>query len=271
MDRSRLAAIGRVLAAQAQGTRRAPARTATTDLTEALTGADFVFSAIRVHGLAGRVIDEQVALSEGVLGQETTGAGGISYGLRTVPVATAIARRIALVAPDAWVINFTNPAGLVTEAMAAHLGDRVIGICDSPAALGRRVLRALGLSPDKARLGYAGLNHLGWLTSVRVGDDEHLPRLLADDAALASIEEGRLFGAERLARARRHPERVSALLLRHRQDRTRGAARRRDPRCVPAPAAAGLLRGDRNARTPAGLDGGAAAARRDVHVAGRPR
>jgi len=195
---ARLAAIGRVLAAQARDAVRAPSVGATTDLTEALTGADFVFSAIRVHGLEGRVIDEQVALAEGVLGQETTGAGGVAYGLRTVPVATAIARRIALVAPAAWVINFTNPAGLVTEAMAAHLGDRVIGICDSPAALGRRVLRALGLPAGGARLAYAGLNHLGWLTAVRAHGVDELPRLLADDEALTCFEEGRLFGAARL-------------------------------------------------------------------------
>jgi 6-phospho-beta-glucosidase len=197
VDHARLAAISRVLAAQARDVRHAPRVSATTDLTEALTGAGFVFSAIRVHGLEGRVIDEQVALTEGVLGQETTGAGGISFGLRTVPAAVAIARRIALVAPQAWVINFTNPAGLVTEAMAAHLGDRVIGICDSPAALGRRVVRALGLPPGGARLDYAGLNHLGWLTGVHAGGVDHLPRLLAGPA-LTTFEEGRLFGAERL-------------------------------------------------------------------------
>ncbi len=198
VDRGRLAAIGRVLRAQAAGVPHAPRVSATADLTGALTGADFVFSAIRVHGLAGRVIDERVAFAEGVLGQETVGAGGVSYGLRTVPVADAVARRIALVAPDAWVINFTNPAGLVTEAMAAHLGDRVIGICDSPSALARRVLRALGVAPDGTTVAYAGLNHLGWLTAVRRAGEDLLPRLLADDAALASFEEGRLFGAGRL-------------------------------------------------------------------------
>ncbi|MGX6603378.1 family 4 glycosyl hydrolase [Micromonosporaceae bacterium Da 78-11] len=203
VDPARLAAIGRVLAAQARDVPHAPRVTVTTDLTEALTGAGFVFSAIRVHGLEGRVIDEQVALGEGVLGQETTGAGGVSFGLRTVPAAVEIARRVAAVAPEAWVINFTNPAGLVTEAMAAHLGDRVIGICDSPSALGRRVVRALGLPPGGARLDYAGLNHLGWLTGVHVDGVDHLPRLLATSdpaspAALESFEEGRLFGAARL-------------------------------------------------------------------------
>ncbi|MEU8818666.1 6-phospho-beta-glucosidase [Actinoplanes sp. NPDC048796] len=196
VDPGRLAAIARVLHAQALSFSGAPSIETTTDLTEALTGADFVFSAIRVHGLEGRVIDERVALGEGMLGQETVGAGGISYGLRTVPVADAIARRIRLVAPDAWVINFTNPAGLVTEAMAAHLGDKVIGICDSPSALGRRVVRALGL--PEARVTYAGLNHLGWLTGVEHDGHDVLPRLLASPSSLESFEEGRLFGAARI-------------------------------------------------------------------------
>ncbi|CAL9588256.1 putative 6-phospho-beta-glucosidase [Actinosynnema sp. ALI-1.44] len=171
-----------------------PRVSATTDLDEALRGADFVFSAIRVGGLAGRAIDEQVAHAHGVLGQETVGAGGIAYGLRTVPVAREIARRVADVAPEAWVINFTNPAGLVTEAMAAHLGDRVIGICDSPHGLCRRVARALGV--EDARFDYAGLNHLGWLQGVYVERENLLPRLLGDDDALRSFEEGRLFGSE---------------------------------------------------------------------------
>ncbi|WP_432994886.1 6-phospho-beta-glucosidase [Dactylosporangium sp. CA-233914] len=171
-DPGRLAAIRRVLAAQAERAPAAPAVTATTDLDEALAGADFVFSAIRVHGLAGRVLDERIAIAEGVLGQETVGAGGISYGLRTVPVVTALARRIAAIAPQAWVVNFTNPAGLVTEAMAGHLGERVIGICDSPAGLCREVAHALGADPDTLDFDYAGLNHLGWLRHVyRDGTD----------------------------------------------------------------------------------------------------
>ena len=99
LDAGRLAAIARVLAEQAAGVPDAPAVTATTDLDEALRGADFVFSAIRVGGLEGRAIDERVALAEGVLGQETVGAGGIAYGLRTVPVAVDIARRVAAARP----------------------------------------------------------------------------------------------------------------------------------------------------------------------------
>ncbi|MCX5394241.1 6-phospho-beta-glucosidase [Streptomyces sp. NBC_00094] len=196
LDAGRLSAVTRVLAEQGEGVPDAPEVTATTDLDEALRGADFVFSAIRVGGLEGRAADERIALAEGVLGQETVGAGGIAYGLRTVPVAERIARRIAELAPDAWVINFTNPAGLVTEAMSRILGDRVIGICDSPVGLGRRVARILGARPDEAWIDYVGLNHLGWLRGLRIDGRDELPRLLADDEALGSFEEGRLFGPE---------------------------------------------------------------------------
>ncbi|MFE7621858.1 6-phospho-beta-glucosidase [Streptomyces sp. NPDC057496] len=195
-DTDRLTAVARVLAEQAENVPDAPTVEATTDLDEALRGADFVFSAIRVGGLEGRAADERVALDLGVLGQETVGAGGIAYGLRTVPVAVDLARRIARLAPDAWVINFTNPAGLVTEAMSRHLGDRVIGICDSPVGLGRRIARVLGADPDRARIDYVGLNHLGWVRGLRVDGRDELPRLLADPELLGSFEEGRLFGAD---------------------------------------------------------------------------
>ncbi|QKV75913.1 6-phospho-beta-glucosidase [Amycolatopsis sp. Hca4] len=196
VDAGRLAAIERVLAEQAGGAANAPRVSTTTDLRAAVSDVDFVFSAIRVGGLRGRQLDERIAHAEGVLGQETAGAGGIAYGLRTVPVAVALARLVGELAPRAWVINFTNPAGLVTEAMAAHLGGRVIGICDSPSGLCRRVARALGVDAATAKFDYAGLNHLGWLRSVRVGGEDVLPRLLADPAACESFEEGKLFGAD---------------------------------------------------------------------------
>ncbi|MBT2364468.1 6-phospho-beta-glucosidase [Streptomyces sp. ISL-10] len=196
VDDGRLGAMARVLEEQASGRPDAPRVSLTPDLDEAVRGTDFVFSAIRVGGLEGRVADERIALAEGVLGQETVGAGGIAYGLRTVPVAMDIARRVAALAPEAWVVNFTNPAGLVTEAMSRVLGDRVIGICDSPVGLGRRVARVLGADPATAWADYVGLNHLGWLRGLRVGGRDLLPGLLADPEALGSFEEGKLFGAD---------------------------------------------------------------------------
>ncbi|MER7248814.1 6-phospho-beta-glucosidase [Kribbella sp. NPDC000426] len=198
-DRTRLGAIGAVLRQQAATTEHPlppPVVTETTDLDEALRGADFIFSAIRVGGLEGRTIDERVALGLDVLGQETVGAGGIAYGLRTLPVALKIAQRIAAVAPEAWTINFTNPAGMVTEAMIPVLGDRVIGICDSPSGLGRRAALAVGVDPSTAFYDYAGLNHLGWLRGLRSGGVDRLPDLLQSDDALSSFEEGRLFSPD---------------------------------------------------------------------------
>ncbi|MFC6061941.1 6-phospho-beta-glucosidase [Streptomyces ochraceiscleroticus] len=195
-DADRLRVIAAVLERQAAGRERPVRVRLATDLDDALRGADFVFSAIRVGGTAGRVADERIPLSEGVLGQETVGAGGVLYGLRTIPVALHIAERAAALAPDAWVINFTNPAGMVTEVMAEVLGERVIGICDSPVGLVRRAARAAGADPDAVSYDYVGLNHLGWLRSLSYEGRDLLPGLLADPEALGSFEEGRLFGAE---------------------------------------------------------------------------
>jgi 6-phospho-beta-glucosidase len=180
--------------------------TPTTDLDTALRGADVIFAALRAGGLEGRVRDERTALDLGVLGQETVGAGGLSYAYRAVPVVDAIARRIAELAPQAWVISMTNPAGIVTEAMAGHLGNRVIGVCDSPIGLVRRACAAAGIDPgtslaqvaDRVEIDYLGLNHLGWLRGLRAGGADLLPGLLADPARLSRIEEGRLFGADLL-------------------------------------------------------------------------
>ncbi|SEH03300.1 6-phospho-beta-glucosidase [Nonomuraea solani] len=196
VSRERLDVIAHVLRRLAAGHDDAPAVRVTTDLDDALRDATFVFSAIRVGGLAGRTADERVALELGLLGQETTGPGGIAFGLRTVPVAVHVAERVAALAPRAWVINFTNPAGMITEAMRGVLGDRVIGICDSPIGLIRRAAAALGLDPARVSPDYVGLNHLGWLRGLTYQGQDVLPRLLADDDALRQVEEARLLGAD---------------------------------------------------------------------------
>ncbi|MFG1682562.1 6-phospho-beta-glucosidase [Nonomuraea sp. NPDC049269] len=192
----RLAAIQHVLQQLAAGHDDPPRVLTTTDLDTALRDATFVFSAIRVGGLAGRTADERVALELGLLGQETTGPGGIAYGLRTIPVAVQVAERVAAVAPQAWVINFTNPAGMITEAMRSVLGDRVVGICDSPIGLIRRAAAALGLDPARVSPDYVGLNHLGWLRGLSHQGRDVLPDLLADDVALRQVEEARIFGGD---------------------------------------------------------------------------
>jgi 6-phospho-beta-glucosidase len=196
VEDDRLDRIGLVLEAQAaEHGDRLPFR-ATTDLDDAVEGADFVFSAIRVGRLDARAVDEAVPLGHGVLGQETTGPGGICFALRTIPVMVELAETIARRAPHAWLINFTNPAGMVTEAVQPLLGHRAIGICDTPGGLCRRVAHALGRAPADLWFDYFGLNHLGWLKAVRDGSGDLLPGLLADAEALESFQEGRLFGAE---------------------------------------------------------------------------
>jgi 6-phospho-beta-glucosidase len=169
---------------------------ATTRLEEAVEGADVVYCAIRVGGLEGRLVDETVPIELGAIGQETAGAGGIAFALRTVPVVQRIAGVVERCAPGALFINFTNPVGLVTEALRPILGDRVVGICDAPEDLCGRVARALGREPDALAFDYFGINHLGWVLRALEGGRDLLPELLDDDERLGSIEEGRLFGPD---------------------------------------------------------------------------
>ncbi|WP_150307930.1 6-phospho-beta-glucosidase [Planctomonas psychrotolerans] len=192
----RLDTIRAVLTHMAGTLPRPPRVTATTDLDDAVRGASFIFSAMRIGGSEGRIADERISLELGVLGQETVGPGGLAYALRTLPHARRLAERVATLSPDAWVINFTNPAGMVTEAMRAFLGDRVVGICDTPVGLLRRAASAVGAGPQPTDFDYVGLNHLGWLRRLSVDGQDRLPGLLADDTALGGIEEARLLGAD---------------------------------------------------------------------------
>ncbi|MCM3661535.1 6-phospho-beta-glucosidase [Georgenia satyanarayanai] len=190
----RLDVVDRVLKQLAPQLARPPRVVVTLNLAAALEGADFVFSAIRVGGTSGRITDERTALRLGVLGQETVGPGGLAYALRTVPHAQWLARQIAVRAPQAWTINFTNPAGILTEAMRGVLGDRVVSICDTPIGLMRRAARVFGQDPRRVDFDYVGLNHLGWLRTLMVDGRDVLPELLASDEQLDHIEEARLFG-----------------------------------------------------------------------------
>jgi 6-phospho-beta-glucosidase len=203
VDPARLEAVTAVLGSMPGGPgARLPVH-ATTDLAGALAGTTMVFAAIRPGGTAGRIADEKVAQGLGLLGQETTGAGGISYALRTLPPMLDLARLMREHCPDAWLINFTNPAGMVTEALLPVLGRRVIGICDSAGGLVQRAAGAAGVALAEGRLdgvGYYGLNHLGWLYRLESGGRDVLPDLLANTPALQSFEEGRLFPQPFLAR-----------------------------------------------------------------------
>ena len=196
VDSARLQRIETVLAGIDEQLGASVRHRTTTSLDEALDGADIVYCAVRVGGNLGRLVDETVAIEAGAIGQETAGAGGIAFALRTVPVVTEIARAVDRRAPNALFINFTNPVGLVTEAIRRVLGDRVVGICDAPEDLCRRVAAALGRRPEDLWFDYFGINHLGWLRGVLDHNRDLLPDLLGDAERLESMEEGRLFGAE---------------------------------------------------------------------------
>jgi 6-phospho-beta-glucosidase len=199
-DAQRLAGIAAVLESM-PGLGRRPELTLHTTLEPAIHGAQVVFAAIRQGSTAGRVQDERIALRRGQLGQETVGAGGLSYALRSLPEMLRIAEVLSRVAPEAWLINFTNPAGMVTQALQPVLGGRVLGICDSPIGLVRRAARAAGFPLRDGSLSgvdYIGLNHLGWLRGLHASDQDYLPDLLQQPGKLTAFEEGRLFGPDLL-------------------------------------------------------------------------
>lgn len=199
LDPDRLARVDAVITALGRERGGTPfdVRT-TTSQEDAVDEADAVLAAIRVGGVHARVIDEEVPLSHGVLGQETVGPGGVAFALRTVPVMRRIAEVVRDRAPTAWFVNFTNPAGIVTEAARGILGDRAIGICDSPAALCARVAASVERPVRSLRFDYAGLNHLGWLLAAEADGVDLLRGSLRDDGRLGRIHETQLFGASRV-------------------------------------------------------------------------
>ena len=141
---------------------------ATTDLDDALAGATFVVMQIRVGGQEARHRDEMRGLRHGLIGQETTGAGGFGKALRTVPVALGIAARVREKAPGAWLVNFTNPSGIVTEALLRHGGVPAVGLCNIPIEMKMETAKVLGVAPDAVELDWVGLNHLGWVRRITV-------------------------------------------------------------------------------------------------------
>jgi 6-phospho-beta-glucosidase len=146
---------------------------------------------LRVGGQAAREQDETWPLECGCVGQETTGAGGLAKALRTVPVVLDIAERVRRTSPDAWIIDFTNPVGIVTRALL-QAGHKAVGLCNVAIGFQRKFAALLDVAPADVHLDHVGLNHLTWETAVRLGGpegDNVLPRLLAEhgDAVAADL------------------------------------------------------------------------------------
>ncbi len=179
VDKRKLDIVGALV--QAMVSRKSPGTTValTTDRRESLAGADFVLCQIRVGGLAARRLDERIPMKYGVIGQETTGPGGFAMALRTIPVMVDVARDMEELCPDAWLINYTNPTGMVEGGIKARSNIRVLSICDIPAAILYLVAHVQKLPVNSLRLDYVGLNHLGWVRRIFHGGTDILPRLLS--------------------------------------------------------------------------------------------
>ncbi len=154
---------------------------------EAITGTDFVILQIRVGGLAARVRDERLPMEFDMVGNETTGAGGFVCALRTVPAALAIAHQVERCAPEAWLLNLSNPAGIVTEALLKQSKVRTLGFCNIPINTTYALAEVLDVEPGRIQLDSFGLNHLSWTRGVYVDGQELLQPLLAEAYSRDSI------------------------------------------------------------------------------------
>lgn len=167
-----------------------------TDLTKAITGTDYFVTTIRVGGDHSRVVDEQIATKNGVLGQETTGAGGFFMAARSIPVLVDYCRKIKELAPEAWIFNFTNPSGLVTQAMRSLGYDHVIGICDTPSSTKLRIAEAMGYNNDRFIMEFFGLNHLSWARKAIYEGKEVMSDILADPELPKKVGELAMFDTD---------------------------------------------------------------------------
>ncbi|HEY2936189.1 MAG TPA: hypothetical protein VGJ25_06290, partial [Gaiellaceae bacterium] len=162
----------------------------TGELERAVDGADFVLVQIRVGGQQARLHDETAPLACGCIGQETTGAGGFAKAMRTVPVVLEIAEQVRERAADgAWIVDFTNPVGIVTRALRDH-DHRAVGLCNVAIGFQRLLARLLGVEPGRVLVDQVGLNHLTWVRAVRLDGIDLLPQLLADHGDELAAEVG---------------------------------------------------------------------------------
>ena len=198
-DAVRLATIGALAASFSSAVRTYA------DARPCIAAADFVLLSIRVGGIAARARDEAVAVAHNTAGQETVGAGGFAMAMRTIPHAVEYGQLVRREAPRAWTISFTNPVGIVTEAMVKSGGRRVIGICDTPTELFEDVAHTLGVPSERCRFDYFGLNHLGWIREVYYDGEAQLHRLWDRLDLLQQIYRAPLFDPVLLQRLRLLP------------------------------------------------------------------
>ena len=209
IDRDRLRIIADLASQVAEGAQVTSAVTPE----EAIEGADFVIASIRVGGAGQRARDEAASIALGVVGQETVGPAGFAMAVRTIPAMVGYGRLVSRLAPRAWLINFSNPVSIITQAVHQETDARLIGICDTPMEMFEDAAHVLGLPASVCAYDYFGLNHLGWLREVLFEGEPQLHRVWDDDAKLT----GGVPLAALRARAPARPEAaahgVSLLLL----------------------------------------------------------
>lgn len=181
IDESRLNIVGAFCERVLLENGMEPRITRTTDLPRALDGADFIVAQIRAGRLEARIRDEKIPLGFGLIGQETTGIGGFTNALRTIPQMGMIADAVERYAPAAWLVNFSNPSGIVTEYLLNHTPIKAVGLCNLPIGAQERIAKLLHLPMEQVRLETASLNHCGAITAVHVGEDNVLPQMLTRD------------------------------------------------------------------------------------------
>jgi 6-phospho-beta-glucosidase len=180
IDPSRLEVVGGLAGRMLERARYAGELSLSRELEPSIEGADFILVQIRVGGQAARLLDETAPLPCGCIGQETTGAGGFAKAMRTIPIVLDIADRVReLAGPDAWIIDFSNPVGIVTRALL-DAGHRAVGLCNVAITVQRRFASLLGVDPATVVVDQVGLNHLTWVRAIRVDGNDVLPDLLAE-------------------------------------------------------------------------------------------
>lgn len=194
IDQQRQGLIADLAARMSGGVRVTSAATAEA----AVEGADFVITSIRVGGAAQRAKDEAAAIALDAVGQETVGPAGFAMAVRTIPAMVEYGRLVARLAPRAWMINFSNPVSLITQAVHQETNANLIGICDTPMEMFEDAAHALGLPPSVCSYDYFGLNHLGWVRDVLFEGEGQLHRIWEDDEKLEAAYRSPLFEPERL-------------------------------------------------------------------------
>jgi len=206
VDPERLSIVKRVADAMAKRSNLRAQLTAETRVEAALEGASYVITSIRVGGIDARIKDETIALAHGLVGQETVGAGGFACAMRNLGAMLEYARIVERVAPRATIINFTNPVGIISQGVLNHSGARIIGVCDTPLETFEAIAGALRQNPFELKFDYLGLNHLGWVRSIRDSNGKDLlPKVLSSRELIAKCYRHQLFPVDFIQQLRLLP------------------------------------------------------------------